>query len=528
MDTSGNLYGTTAAGGAYGDPSIGDPGGTVFKLTPPATSGGNWTESVLCSFGNGTTDGVSPYAGVITDASGNLYGTTISGGAYEWGTVFKLTVQGNESVLWNFGNGTDGQSPVAALIMDTSGNLYGTTISGGAYEWGTVFKLTAQGNESVLWNFGNGTDGYEPQGLIMDTSGNLYGTTAAGGAYGGPYTGGTVFKLIPPSTSGGNWTESILWSFGNGTDGYEPTAGVIRDTSGNFYGTTVYGGVYTGGTVFEISNAGSPTPTSTPTPSPTHSASPTPTPTPTVTSTVLPPTPTPTVTPTVLPPTPTPTVTPTPTPTPVGPAALRVSPKTLAFGNVDFAVAGSASKVKKLTITNPATYKTAAIISSIVVSAAFTSDPACNNVTLAAGQKLVCDITYTPTGLGPAHGALTITDNAGGGSQTVTLTSAGIQGRLIATPGTLNFGKVQVNTTSAAKTVTLRNKTASTFTISSISNVNPVFVASQNCVGTLVTTDCLVSVTYTPTAATKTTDTLTITDVPDGITKTINLIGTGE
>jgi len=290
-------------------------------------------------------------------------------------------------------------------------------------------------------------------------------------------------------------SESILWSFGNGPDGNDPYADLIRDASGNLYGTTFYGGAYGGGTVFEISNIGSPTPT----PSPSTTRSPTPSASPT----------------------------PTPTPTPVWPAALRLSPKILAFGNVDFAAAGSASKVKKLTLTNPAKYKTAAIIGSMVGSAGFTVDPACNNVTLVAGQNLVCDITYMPTGLGAASGTLTITDNAGG-SQTVTLTGAGIQGRMTAAPGTLNFGKVSINTASAAKTVTLRNRTASTFTISNISDGDPDFVASQNCVGPLGTTTCSVSVTYTPTVTTRVTDTLTITDAPDGIIKTVNLIGSGE
>ena len=237
------------------------------------------------------------------------------------------------------------------------------------------------------------------------------------------------------------------------------------------------------------------------------------------------PTPTPTATPTS-----TATPTPTGTPTPVGPAALTLSPKTLAFGNIDFAVAGSASKVKKLTITNPAKYKTAAIISSIVGSApGFTADPACNNATIASGKKLVCNITYTPKALGAVSGAtLIIIDNAGGSPHSVKLTGGGIQGKLTVTPGSLNFTKVPVNTTSAAKTVKLDNDTGSIFTISSITNANAAFVASQNCRGSLGATDCSISVTYAPTATTKVTDTLTITDVPDGITKTVKLTGTGK
>jgi hypothetical protein len=151
-----NLYGTTDLGGTYLGP--GDGLGTVFKLSPPSTSGGNWTESVLWNFGNGT-DGANPFfVRLIMDTGGNLYGTTANGGPYDnlstggrdsGGTVFKLTAQGNESVLWNFGNGTDGRSPYTGLIVDPSGNLYGTTTGGGAYSGplgngagGTVFEIS--------------------------------------------------------------------------------------------------------------------------------------------------------------------------------------------------------------------------------------------------------------------------------------------------------------------------------------------------------------------------------------------------
>src|SRR5208283_5818105 len=117
-----------------------------------------------------------------------------------------------ENLLWSFGNGTDGSAPSAGLIADKSGNLYGTTYQGGANGEGTVFELTPSGgwSESLLWSFGSGADGQNPYaGLIMDASGNLYGTTGAGGVHGG----GTVFELTPPTTAAGNWTESILWSF---------------------------------------------------------------------------------------------------------------------------------------------------------------------------------------------------------------------------------------------------------------------------------------------------------------------------
>ncbi|MGC9237993.1 MAG: choice-of-anchor tandem repeat GloVer-containing protein, partial [Thiomonas sp.] len=161
--------------------------GTVFQITPMGV------ESVLHSFGAGT-DGNTPYAGLVMDASGNLYGTTVVGGTNNTGTVFKITPAGAESVLHSFGAGTDGNTPYAGLVMDASGNLYGTTSSGGANGYGTVFKITTAGVESVLHSFGSGTDGNTPlAGLVMDASGNLYGTTDAGGAN----NNGTVFKITP-------------------------------------------------------------------------------------------------------------------------------------------------------------------------------------------------------------------------------------------------------------------------------------------------------------------------------------------
>jgi uncharacterized repeat protein (TIGR03803 family) len=248
FDAAGNLYGTTQYGGTYGV-------GTVFELTPAA--GGGWTETVLHNFGNGA-DGSTPFAGLIFDAAGNLYGTTYQGGTYLYGTVFELTPAGGgswtEKVLHNFGNGTDGAAPYAGLIFDAAGNLYGTTYQGGTYSSsGTVFELTpAAGGgwtETVLHNFNyNGTDGNYPYaGLIFDAAGNLYGTTYQGGTY----FYGTVFELTP--TAGGGWTEKVLYSFNNnGADGYYPQAGLILDAAGNLYGTTSYGGTYSYGTVFEL------------------------------------------------------------------------------------------------------------------------------------------------------------------------------------------------------------------------------------------------------------------------------------
>jgi uncharacterized repeat protein (TIGR03803 family) len=247
IDHVGKLYGTTSEGGAYGY-------GTVFELAPKKLRG--WIEKVLHNFDFNSNDGYNPEAGLISDASGNLYGTTSVGGVYGYGTVFELTPQTGggwtEAVLHNFNfNGSDGEFPEASLILDTAGNLYGTTSSGGAYGYGTVFELT-KGTwvETVLYNFGSASqDGNHPYaGLILDSAGNLYGTTSAGGVYG--Y--GTVFAL---TFNAGNWTETIRHNFNNNSkDGYSPWAGLTFDAAGNLYGATSLGGTSGYGTVFEVTH----------------------------------------------------------------------------------------------------------------------------------------------------------------------------------------------------------------------------------------------------------------------------------
>lgn len=247
-DSAGNLYGTTFYGGAFGD-------GSVFELTPK--TGGGWTEKLLHSFNNNFIDGFSPYASLIFDSAGNLYGTTLQGGEDGLGTVFELkhTASGKwlEKILYSLGStSTDGTYPYAGLIFDSAGNLYGTTSEGGTFGYGTVFELTLKsGNwtETILHNFNNdGTDGVNPYAsLIFDSAGNLYGTTGLGGAD----LKGTVFEL---TLTAGTWTETVLHSFSE-VDGYEPASSLIFDASGNLYGTTLYGGAYDYGTVFELTPA---------------------------------------------------------------------------------------------------------------------------------------------------------------------------------------------------------------------------------------------------------------------------------
>jgi uncharacterized repeat protein (TIGR03803 family) len=283
FDSHGNLYGTTQSGGTYGP-------GTVFRLSPEA--GGGWAEQSVHSF-QPLPSGFNPYGGLTIDAAGNLYGVTLHGGnkgcgGNGCGTVFELSPTASGGWAGKFlhrftGVGTDGAYPNGGLILDGTGNLYGTTSQGGKgmcvlYTGGpepgcgTVFELspTTSGDwtQTIVYAF-QGTvlghpaaDGEAPvSGLIFDTAGNLYGTTSEGGEYG--Y--GTVFELLPKT--GGGWSQKLLHVFNkSNTDGNGPGASLVFDNSGNLYGTTQYGGTglctdYSGdevlgcGIIFELSTA---------------------------------------------------------------------------------------------------------------------------------------------------------------------------------------------------------------------------------------------------------------------------------
>jgi uncharacterized repeat protein (TIGR03803 family) len=237
MDSGGNLYGTTAYGGTFGytDHVAGD--GTVFEL-----AAGSGTITTLASFDG--TDGQCPVGGPVLDGSGDLYGTTLGGGARGEGTVFELAKgSGTITTLASFNGGSNGGYPDAGLIIDGNGNLYGTTLVGGAQARGTVFEVAAGSDTITTLASFDGTDGQLPHsGLIMDGSGNLYGTTLLGGAS----KDGTVFEVVQ-----GSGTITTLASF-NGTDGANPEAALLMDGSGNLYGTTSVGGPHGGGTVFEL------------------------------------------------------------------------------------------------------------------------------------------------------------------------------------------------------------------------------------------------------------------------------------
>jgi uncharacterized repeat protein (TIGR03803 family) len=257
FDSAGNLYGTTEGGGSHGNGTE-NVGGTAFKLAPK--SGGGFTESVIHNFG-GSGDGISPRANLILDSSGNLYGTTFSGGTHSAGTVFKLLHSGSswtEKILHNFNpvynyGSTDGSYPAAGLIFDRGGNLYGTTVGGGDGGGGVAFELSPSGSiwtETVLYPFYHESrfPSYPYSGLILDKSGNLYGATLQGTD--GGYFFGTVFELTPNSS--GYWKGITLINF-DGTHGAEPGIGsLIFDSSGNLYGATQAGGANKNGVVFKI------------------------------------------------------------------------------------------------------------------------------------------------------------------------------------------------------------------------------------------------------------------------------------
>jgi uncharacterized repeat protein (TIGR03803 family) len=247
FDSSGNLYGTTAGGG----PSF---SGTAYELKRGVN--GQWTESILHNFNFG--DGTSPNAGLVFDSAGNLYGTAFSGGKFGFGTAFELTPTAAEKwtlkVLHNFdGHNSTGDGPYGTLMFDKAGNLYGTTVFGGYYDSGMVFKLTPNASgkwpETVVHSFQpSNWDGGNPYGgLIIDAEGNLYGTTNQGGRY----NYGTVFELTPKA--GGGWSEKLLHVFNNNDkDGYYSYCTLLSDTAGNLYGVTYQGGTHNSGTVFKI------------------------------------------------------------------------------------------------------------------------------------------------------------------------------------------------------------------------------------------------------------------------------------
>jgi uncharacterized repeat protein (TIGR03803 family) len=265
-DASGNLYGTTENGGKITKTCGGVQGGgcgTVFRVDK------NGQGTTLYKF-KGTPDGYFPQALLVKDSAGNLYGTSYLGGVDGIGAVFKLDANGKETILHSFAGppegGGDGAFLYEGVIRDTAGNLYGVTAAGGASGAGTVFKVDSSGSETLLYSFSGGSDGGDPDSvLLLDSQGNLYGTTANGGSSDVCDGGcGTVFELSPQS--GGNWAETVVYSFcslENCADGQQPVGGpLVKDSVGNIYGNTIFGGSYRNcngdscGVIFKLDTAG--------------------------------------------------------------------------------------------------------------------------------------------------------------------------------------------------------------------------------------------------------------------------------
>lgn len=239
FDHAGNMYGTTAVGGSGN--------GVVFEVS--GSFGSGWTERAIYTFSG--PDGAMPSSGVILDSAGNLYGTTTDGGQFNTGTVYELSPNGSgwsEKVLYSFQNGSDGSYPSAGLVLDAAGNLYGATTNGGSGGAGTAFELSPNGNNwnfSLLSSFSGGAYCGPWGDLTFDSAGNLYGTTFCGGSLGF----GSVFKL---SNSGNGWTYTSMHDFTNGNDGSKPYCNVAFDAAGNMYGSASHGGAQSSGTIWQI------------------------------------------------------------------------------------------------------------------------------------------------------------------------------------------------------------------------------------------------------------------------------------
>lgn len=244
LDSAGDLFGAGGPG-AFGD-------GAIYEVNPAGI------ESILYNFVSGST-GSDPQGALLLDSKGNIYGATDAGGTHGAGVVFKLDPSGVETVLHSFlGKPGDGAQPEGGLVTDSAGNAYITTEGGGAFGQGAILSMNSKGQGALLYSFTGGADGGKPvAGVILDPAGNLYGTTLFGGNLTACRVGrlpgcGTVFKLSP--SSGGMWTETVLHSFAGSTDGGYPTTPLVRDTRGNIYGTTgiCLSTCTDAGTVFEI------------------------------------------------------------------------------------------------------------------------------------------------------------------------------------------------------------------------------------------------------------------------------------
>jgi len=240
-DKTGNLFGTTVYGGIKDNIGI----GVAYKVADTGR------ETILHRFTGGGDDGQQPVDGLILDADGDFYGTTVAGGSANYGTVYRMSKSGKVTVLHSF-TGSDGVEPTGWLTQDAAGNFYGTAITGGSTGGGTVFKITKTGKFTLLYSFKGAPDGFLPQGaLAVDKAGNLYGATSEGGdpVVCPGFGCGVIFKI---SNKG---KETVVHIF-VGPDGAAPSGGVLLDAAGNLYGTTWAGGTDDSGSIFKLDKTG--------------------------------------------------------------------------------------------------------------------------------------------------------------------------------------------------------------------------------------------------------------------------------
>jgi len=381
-DSAGNLYGTTEYGG-------GDLAGTVFELVNDPAAPGTYTEKVLHSFANydlyGPGDGVIPFSGLTADNAGNLYGTTHSGGAYGYGTVYELVNSSGgyvERILYSFSGGSDGAYPAGAVTLDSAGNLYGITSGGGflikegtyGASWVTVFELenstASPGTYTmrILYSFYSYTG--QPVGippladLMADAAGNLFGTISEGGTYGGPAGafGGTAFELANAS---GSYVFNTLYNFGGTSAGSQsPQGRLLEDSAGNLYGTTYGGGTGGLGTVFVLRASG---------------------------------------------------------------PYVTLSASNLAFASVAI---GTPSAAETVTVTNSGNQNLTFGAGTVTISGSNAADfalsaDACNGATIPPAGTCSGSVTFTPSVAGAESAELSFTDNASYAPQTVALSGTG-------------------------------------------------------------------------------------------------------
>ena len=479
MDPAGNLFGVTPTS----NPLFGNlTYGIVFELV---NSSGSYTYKVLHAFTGTGGDGKQPKGGLLLDAAGNLYGATSQGGTGS-GTVFELTKSSGsytEKVLYSFtGTGGDGSTPMAGLVLDRSGNLYGTADAGGSSGHGTVFKLSNSGGNwsiKILYNFSEYTSTVgvlvNYPSLAIDASGNLFGATSNGCGssncvnYGMGY--GTVYELV---NSAGNYSYKLLHAFaGLSGDGYCPDSGVLLDASGNLYGTTPFGGQKGVGAVYEI-----------------IAASPA--------------------------------------------ASVLLSPSSLYFGDV---LVGSTSPPETITVTNNGAADLTFAVGAVTITGpnrtefSVNSD-LCSGKTLAHNNTCTVSVTFKPSSPSGKNATLNFADNASDSPQTASLTGTGAGAVVTLAPSSgLTFASQIVGSTSSAQGVVLTNTGNATLHITgiSITGANPSDFSQINTCGANIDSgdNCAISVTFTPTVSGTRMASVSIEDNASGSPQGLPLTGTG-